>query len=89
MVDPVLERSVSSTGLSVSEELQAQNVDTLNSISNLLLRANFEKPHQGWPEVYSVPRPKIMQRERKKHKEEVRTTSAEDVVSFTEQHREW
>jgi hypothetical protein len=83
--DPTLDRALSATGLTTSEELQAQALDVMNVNLHMFMRANFEEPKGGWPEPPIMPRPNDQP---KVEKEKPKMASAAEIVQFTEEDRE-
>lgn len=89
--DPVLDRALSPTGLTTSEEMQAQTVEAVLAYTHLWLKANYEEPKSGWPDVPPLlPRPRgnELRQPPEVEKEPVPMGTAADVISFTEAGRE-
>lgn len=88
--DPILDRAVSATGFTTSEELQVQGIETQAALVDLFLRANFEEPKEGWPKRLRIPRPNDEAPEEEQEEVKLPLASASDIVSFTESSRqEW
>ena len=83
--DPALDRALSRTGFTTTEELMAQNLETTSALTLLYLKSNFEEPRNGWPEPLRIRRPN--EEPEKKRKEKPKMASAAEVVSFTESNR--